>query len=526
MKLYENIQNELSKKNMNVQVGTMYDMMAIWKEWYRGNVNDFHYYNAKLADGSVTQCERLTMNMPKKLCEDFAKLLWSEKVEITLDNKTKTKKLWEVLDSKKNNFSTTFPNAIEKAFALGTGCLIEYKVNDETIIEYIDGDSVLVYDNTNSYINGFITVSQFTRGNGSGKLYYTNLTYHEYNDETYIKFNEIYVSKNKNTLGKFIPFETMYPEVENPVIYETDTPHFQFIRPNLVNNFDFNTAMGLSIFANHIDKFKAIDTKYDSFTNEFELGKKRILVDRSAIKTATTVDVEGNVSNVSYFDRTDKAYVAINGMDGQPVKEIDFSLRHQEHIESINTELNYLSAGAGLGQNYYSFDSAGLKTATEVVSENSDTYRTKVHHQIIIKDVLYDLIKSVCFLEGIDVKDINIVFDDSIIEDKNAEITRGLTLLDKNIISRETFMIKYLGYDESQVAEEKERIMKDLSYIIQMLDNEVIDKEKAISLLFGDTLDEEEKLRMIANSGEVSFEEDPEEDIENDNETDDETNEE
>ena len=133
MKLYENIQNELSKKNINVQVGTMYDMMTVWKSWYRGNVNDFHYYNATLADGSTIQCERLTMNMAKKVCEDFSKLLWSEKTEITLDNKTKTEKLWKVLDSKKNNFSVSFPIAIEKAFALGTGCLVEYKVNDEKI---------------------------------------------------------------------------------------------------------------------------------------------------------------------------------------------------------------------------------------------------------------------------------------------------------------------------------------------------------------------------------------------------------
>lgn len=518
MKLYENIQNELNKKNINVQVGTMYDMMAVWKSWYRGNVNDFHYYNATLADGSIIQCERLTMNMPKKVTEDFSKLLWSEKVQIDLDNKTKTKKLWEVLDSKKNNFSVSFPIAIEKAFALGTGCLIEYKVNDETIIEYIDGDNVLVYENTNTYITGFITINQFTRGNGNKKQYYNHLTYHEYKNGIYTKYNELYVSKNENNIGKEIDFAIMFPEVENPVIYETDTPHFQFIRPNIANNFDMNSPMGLSIYANHIDKFKALDTKYDSFTNEFELGKKRILVDRTALKSATQVDTNGNITNVSYFDRNDKAYVAINGMDGQPVKEIDMSLRFEEHIGSINADLNYLSAGVGLGQNYYSFDSAGLKTATEVVSENSDTYRTKVHHQIIIKDVLYDLIKSVCFLEGIDTKNINIVFDDSIIEDKNAEIERGLKLLDKNLISKETFMTKYLGYDEAQVKEEKEKIMTDLTYVIQMLDSMVIDKEKAITLLFGDTLTNEEKLRMIANAGEVSIEEEPIEDEETEEE--------
>lgn len=509
MKLYDNIQNELRKKNINVQVGTMYDMMAIWKSWYRGNVNDFHYYNATLADGSTIKCERLTMNMPKKVCEDFAKLLWSEKVQISLDNKTKTEKLWKVLDSKKNNFSVSFPIAIEKAFALGTGCLVEYKVDDETIIEYIDGDNCLVYENTNTYITGFITVDQFSRGIGSKKMYYTHLTYHEYKNGVYTKYNELYASKNESNIGREIDFASMFPEVENPVIYTTDTPHFQFIKPNIANNFDMNSPLGLSIYANQIDKFKAIDTKYDSFTNEFELGKKRILVDRTAIKSATQVNTDGSVTNVSYFDRNDKAYVAINGMDGQPVKEIDFSLRYREHIDSINADLNYLSAGVGLGQNYYSFGNQGLKTATEVVSENSDTYRTKVHHQIIIKDVLYDLIKSVCFLEGIEVKNINIVFDDSIIEDKNAEIERGLKLLDKNLISKETFMTKYLGYDESQVKEEKEKIMHDLTYVIQMLDAMTIDKEKAINLLFGDSITNDEKLRMIANSGELSEPEEP-----------------
>jgi A118 family predicted phage portal protein len=207
----------------------------------------------------------------KKGMRRLSKLLWSEKVQVTLDNKTKTKKLWEVLDSKVNNFSIMFPMAIEKAFALGTGCLIEYKVDDKTIIEYIDGDNVIVYKNNNNYISGFVTVSQFTKGvKDKDKLYYTHLTYHEYYKGTYIKYNELYVSKNKTSLGKEVDFASMFPNVENPVEYITDTPHFQFIRPNIANNFDFNTAMGLSIYANHIDKFKSIDTKYDSFNNEFD----------------------------------------------------------------------------------------------------------------------------------------------------------------------------------------------------------------------------------------------------------------
>lgn len=44
MDFYDNIATTLSKKGINLTVGTIYDFMALWKSWYRGNVNDFHYY--------------------------------------------------------------------------------------------------------------------------------------------------------------------------------------------------------------------------------------------------------------------------------------------------------------------------------------------------------------------------------------------------------------------------------------------------------------------------------------------------
>ena len=72
MELYNNIQETLSKKGVNLTVGTIYDFMAIWKSWYRGNVNDFHYYN-EIIGGKSVQCERLTMNMAKKQQKDYGK---------------------------------------------------------------------------------------------------------------------------------------------------------------------------------------------------------------------------------------------------------------------------------------------------------------------------------------------------------------------------------------------------------------------------------------------------------------------
>lgn len=442
-------------------MGNIYDMMAIWKSWYRGNVNDFHYFKMKMADGTTKNCERLTMNMPKKVCEDFAKLLWSEKVQIKLDKKKNTEKLLSILENKENNFMTNFPAFLERVFALGTGATVEYKKDDKTLIDYIDGDIIIPYKYTNSYINGLITVSRYTKGTGASKRYFTHITYHEYKDGKYTKLNELYKSSNETTLGREIDFNSEFPNVVEFEEYITDTPYFQIWKPVIANNFDTDSPMGISIIANQIDKFKAIDTEYDSLNREFRTGKKRVLIDRTAVKRSPQVDETGEVNYVSYFDNDDEVYVAIAGMENQPVKEIDFKLRYQEHINSINAQLNYISAGVGLGQNYYNFDGQGVKTATEVVSENSDTYRTKKHHELMVNDCLYVLIKAICELENISYKSINIVFDDSIIEDENALIKRGLELYQSKTISLEKFMKKYLHYEDSEIQEEIAKIQNE-----------------------------------------------------------------
>lgn len=458
-KLYDSIEQTLSKKGINVTVGTIYDMMEVWKSWYRGNVNDFHYYNVTMANGRTTKKERRTMNMPKKLCEDFSKLEWSEKVEIKLDTEEATKRLWDILDSKENSFNVNFPNFLEQEYALGTGVTVEYTKDDRTIIDYIDGDVVLPYKYTNSYINGIVTVSRFVEGTHENKKYITHLTYHEYENGIYTRLNELYVSKNSDTLGLNVPLETRFPNLKEYEIIKTDSPRFQVWKLPIANNFDTGSPMGLSILANQIDKFKNIDTKYDSFDREFELGKRRILVDRKTVKKRVEgVDENGNPIYVSHFDADDEVYVAIDGMENQPVKDIDFVLRTTEHIDGINAELNYLSAGAGLGTGFYKFDGQGLKTATEVVSENSDTYRTKVHHQIPIYDCLYDLIACICEMENIPYKEISITFDDSIVQDEDALIKRGIELYNNGLISLEKFMKKYLHYEDAEIQEEMKKI--------------------------------------------------------------------
>ena len=461
MDFYNNIASTLSKKGINLTVGTIYDLMAVWKSWYRGNVNDFHYYT-EVVCGKSTTCERLTMNMPKKLCEDLTKLLWTEKTQINLSNKNATKRLWEVLDSKENAFTVNLPIFIEKMLALGNGATVEYKdEKNNTIIDYIDGDVIIPYKFTNGYITGMITVSRFIEEKGKSKIYYTHITCHEYTEGKYIKLNELYKSNTDTTLGKQLNFNDKFPNIKESEVVITKNPYFQIWKPNLANNFDTNSPMGISIYANSIDRFKSLDTKYDSFYNEFMLGKKRIVVDQSAMKGGMETDEQGNPRFVQYFDKNDKVYQAINAEMKEPVKEIDFTLRYQEHIDSINADLNWLSENVGLGSNYYKFDGAGTKTATEVMSENSQAFRTKVHYQTIVNDCVYDLVQAICELEEIKTNKITIIPDDSIIEDKDKEITRAQIEVTQGLRSKKSYLMDIKGMSEDEAEEELVKIQEE-----------------------------------------------------------------
>lgn len=467
MELYNNISSVLSKKNgINLAVGDIYDYMQIWKEWLAGDVADFHHYKVKLASGTTVNKEILTMNMPKKVCEDMAKLLWTEKTQIQLKRKKDTIKLWSILDNKVNNFTTNFPIFIEQVMGLGNGALIEYKDNGVTTIDYVTGDLVIPYKYTNSYVYGLITVSRYSEiedaeTNKEKTFYYTHITYHEHENGKYKRKHELYKSENDNELGNEINFNEIYPDIEKEDEIETDVPYFQVLKPNLANNLDMSSPLGISIFANSIDRFKAIDLKYDSFSREFVLGKKRILVDNTTLKAKAIPNENGKIDYVQQFDANDEVYVAVEGMEKQPAKEIDFTLRTKDHIDAINAELNWLSSNVGLGENYYKFDGVSVKTATEVISENSKAFKTRTRHLINVNDVVYDLVRAICHIEGIDASDIVITPDDSIITDKNAEKTLALMEVQQGLKSKKSYLIKFEGMTEQQAQEELDKINEE-----------------------------------------------------------------
>ncbi|WP_152406503.1 phage portal protein, partial [Streptococcus pneumoniae] len=201
---------------------------------------------------------------------------------------------------------------------------------------------------------------------------------------------------------------------------------------------------------------KALDIAFDSFQREFVLGKKRIIVPATAV--TGVVDPEtGNF--VRYFDADDEVYQAmeLGGGDSDKIVDTSVELRVEEHVGAINALLKILSTQMGLNAGAFTFDGTGIKTATEVVSEQSETFRTKQDHENNAEQAIRELVTAIYELgytfdlvSKIEDFDVVVTFDDSIIEDKQAEVDRQILLLTNNLTTKVKALMKVHGITEEE----------------------------------------------------------------------------
>ena len=109
----------------------------------------------------------------------------------------------------------------------------------------------------------------------------------------------------------------------------------------------------------------------------------------------------------------------------------------------------------GFGSNHWKFDAGNITTATQVISANSEEFRTLKKHEIVLERVLTELARIILRMGNAfmgqhlneDVE-ISIDFDDSIIEDEATEFARDVQMLTMSILNRYEFRAKWMNEDE------------------------------------------------------------------------------
>ena len=436
---------------------SFYSKVYEWKSWYQGDVKGFHNYTVQNGERQV-KCRRYSLGMGKKLCEDWANLLMNEKVQITLEGQKEQNFIDLVLTE--NNFTVKANEMQEMKSALGTVAYVPRVIGQEIsesgdivpgnasgiVLDYVTIENIYPLSWQNGYISECAFSSEVTRG-GKDYLY---LQIHRREDNgNYVIENRIYRYDNEQLADEQLVNVKGFENIPPVVHTGSDKRQFVIDRPNIANNVNYLLPTGIAVYANAIDVLQGVDIAYDSYVNEFKLGKKRIMVKPSAAQY---------LDGTPAFDPDDVVFYVMpeDTEDGAVVTPIDMTLRTAEHNTGIQDQLNILSSKCGFGETYYRFGGDSIATATQVISENSTMFRTIKKHEIILEQALTELCRILLRLgntamnAGLDENvEISIDFDDSIIEDKQTDFSRDMQLLQAGIMNDWEFRMRWMNEDEA-----------------------------------------------------------------------------
>lgn len=472
-----------------------------WKYVYRGFYKAWHIIKAPTILNPDATRHLAYLNMAKALSSELAGMVWTDQCEVNLTSNgvedVENDKLHRFVNDvlKHNNFNVKMLEAIEQAAALGGEALkVWYEVKHDQNGNEIpnSGEIKIGYCMSDQFVptawnNAEVTEGVFVERTAKNGYYYTRLEWHAWNGTTYVVRNELYKAEIKQNgtetqdiLGFRYPLNALYPYMaELAELPNIEKSLFSYFRTPTANNLDDNSPLGVSMYANAMDTLHAIDIVYDSFVREFRLGKKRIIVPARMIKTVVD-PVSGKA--VRYFDATDETYEALSTDDPDSLKIQDNSveLRVEEHVAGINAFLNILCLQVGLSAGTFSFDAKqGLKTATEVVSENSKTYKTVKNFQNMIKPAVVRLVENIIAIAsiyGIEYEgeqianlasngfEVSVMMDDGITQDRQTNINEGIQLVNAKLMSKKTFLTdpKYgQGLTEEQAEAELQQIASE-----------------------------------------------------------------
>lgn len=479
-----NIFSYFRNKGIDTLDSAFYKQIEVWRSWYNSNVRKFHTYRVYRGNGTHVNCTRYALGMAKKVCEDMADLLLNERVTITISDSVTDVFVKQVLED--NTWEELGNEYQEWKAALGTVAYVVY-IKDAMIdeagnmaggsigINYVDASNIY----PTSWQNKVVTECIFTFSKTHKRKKYIHFQYHRL-EEIPGSGQKQYVIENtvvENTSGagrELTPEEWEQIPAFSGLAERIETgsgqPLFIIDRLNMVNNADEDSTnpMGVALFANAIDVIRKLDLEYDSYANEFSLGRKRIFVAPEML-TMQNGEPVFDPQDTVFYELPDDYFK--NSGSKEALHEVNMELRIEEHSKAINDDLNWLSMKVGFGTERYKFEGGSVKTATEVISENSDMYRSLTKHELVLGRVLVQLVQTIV-RAGISIgvaglnegAAVTIRFDDSIIEDKTTERQND----------RQDVAMGALGIDEYRAKWYGETLEEAKKNLPEQFDKEVI----------------------------------------------------
>ncbi|OUN43765.1 hypothetical protein [Enorma massiliensis] len=423
---------------------SMDENIEAWWSWYDCSSE---YYRPLKRDvgGRTVEIEHMTLRPARMVCDEHAALMASEGSEVSCDDEGM--RGW--LDATVPGLIAASAPALSRAMAVGTAALFP------DFEQAADG-------------------SWRARMRWYDALYLLQLEADERESVSCAVASDVYVAGRRLHQLKvcepnpdtglyrmrtrlFDPGrsdEEVFPEgIIAELDLGTEACPYGLVTPAIGNTYDDATPLGVSVFDDGVDAVKLLDEAFNQFYWHVKLSTPRVFMDDEMVARDPAT---GRVDLTTTLDEVLFSRVSGTVGDRVPITVYNPEMRVEESERSIDDALSLMSLKCGLGPNYFSFTrSSGLRTATEVVSDNSVLLRTVRRNENLagmrISAALRGSYAAWSHLSGRTLKEVpecSVAWDDSVIEDTATARSQMKDDIARGLCPRWAYLQRFYGMTE------------------------------------------------------------------------------
>lgn len=486
MNLMQKIKDFFNRGRYNMETANLdsildHPKVAVTQAEFRRIQHNLSYYQSKFDDVEYTNTDgdrkhRKLNHLPiaRTAAKKIASLVYNEQAEITADDDTLNDFLNDMLGN--DRFNKNFERYLESCLALGGLAMRPYVDGDKIRVAFIQAPVFLPLQSNTQDVSSAAILTKTIKSEGKNNVYYTLVEFHEWvtkdgdtygstkDKSLYRITNELYKSRTDSTLGERVNLSELYPDLEPvTVLKDLSRPLFTYLKTPGMNNKDINSPLGLSIFDNAKTTIDFINRTYDEFMWEVKMGQRRVLVPEQMTQLKVQ-DEQGNITFKRRFDVEQNVYMQVgaSNMDSGSITDLTTPIRSSDYISAIAEGLKLFEMQIGVSSGMFTFDGQGVKTATEIVSENSDTYQMRNSIVALVEQSIKELCVSMCELGkavGIykgtvpELDEISVNLDDGVFTDRHAELDYWAKMVAAGLVPKTMAIEKTLNVTEEQAKE-------------------------------------------------------------------------
>ena len=463
----EHVRAYLQRLGFVLPLDDMESHIRAWDDWM-GARGEFYDYRDTDGVGRAYAVHRRSIHPAMRVCREWGSLLLNENVRVVCEEQGATD--WLGAFFSETGFMAQAQATVVRAFGLGTGAFALWLDLDRRRVRVRHYDARMVipltWDEDGVTECAFVTRA-FYRGKAVDQLQMHLL------DAGLLGSETAFAGRPRRGTGCLAAVEgegaykivtvcfdqsgnQIAPVGVAPVCDTGSTfPTFSIVKPAVVNTRVDMSPYGQSVFADAIDAIQAVDLTFDALVNEVDLSKMRVFLSDVLFDR----EKDGGRDIAIPFGKKDCTVFRKVMSTEDTIQEFAPALRTGSQAEAFRIALQMLGDLAGFGIMYFDFDSRGyVKTATEVSSDNAALMRNIRRHENCLEGSLAGIARSAMAASralGCGIPDegsVRVVFDDSIVQDTDAEKQRDMREVGVTMAVWE-YRTKWYGEDEATAKE-------------------------------------------------------------------------